>query len=200
MSNKKSNDSRRKLLKSIAAGSGAVVAGKSLPESWSKPVINSVMLPAHASTTDDSGTSGGDTTTTAAPTWYSDTLSFIQTDTQNSLLEDALSVLVQNAHACCSATQGSMCVDTSNAPTFKAQVLVTDGQTSALHTGSGTIGGGPAKLIFSSGCDWFDGVSIAVSTPGENGAGYTVRSGDEIAKGTAPAGQNCPSEPGDCPG
>ncbi len=32
MTDKKSNDSRRKLLKSIAAGSGAVVAGKSLPD------------------------------------------------------------------------------------------------------------------------------------------------------------------------
>ncbi len=51
MTDKKSNDSRRKLLKSIAAGSGAVVAGKSLPESWSKPVIDSVILPVHATTT-----------------------------------------------------------------------------------------------------------------------------------------------------
>ncbi|MCP3908768.1 MAG: hypothetical protein GY712_12215, partial [Oceanicoccus sp.] len=55
MTDKKSPDSRRKLLKSIAAGSGAVVAGKTLPESWSKPVIDSVMLPAHAETTDGSG-------------------------------------------------------------------------------------------------------------------------------------------------
>lgn len=53
MSDKKHGDSRRKLLKSIAAGSGAVVAGKSLPESWSKPIVDSVMLPAHAATTDD---------------------------------------------------------------------------------------------------------------------------------------------------
>jgi len=51
MSNKNSNDSRRKLLKSIAAGTGAAVVGKSLPESWSKPVVDSVMLPAHAATT-----------------------------------------------------------------------------------------------------------------------------------------------------
>jgi hypothetical protein len=51
MTDKKSNDSRRKLLKSIAAGSSAVVAGKALPESWSKPVIDSVMLPVHAATT-----------------------------------------------------------------------------------------------------------------------------------------------------
>ena len=44
------NVNRRKLLKSMAAGSGAVIAGKSLPESWSKPVVDSVMLPAHAQT------------------------------------------------------------------------------------------------------------------------------------------------------
>ncbi len=67
MSKEKTTDSRRKLLKSLAVGSGAVVAGKSLPESWSKPVINSVVLPAHAETTDGSGSSGGDQTT-AAPT------------------------------------------------------------------------------------------------------------------------------------
>jgi hypothetical protein len=45
-----SDQSRRKLLKSIAAGSGAVVVGKSLPESWSRPVVDSVILPAHAQT------------------------------------------------------------------------------------------------------------------------------------------------------
>lgn len=45
-----SDSSRRKLLKSIAAGSGAIVAGKNLPESWSRPVVDSVMLPAHAQT------------------------------------------------------------------------------------------------------------------------------------------------------
>ncbi|MFW2440424.1 MAG: hypothetical protein ACN4GR_13770 [Arenicellales bacterium] len=45
-----SDKSRRKLLKSIAAGSGAVIAGKSLPESWTRPVVDSVMLPAHAQT------------------------------------------------------------------------------------------------------------------------------------------------------
>jgi len=58
MTDKNSTDSRRKLLKSIAAGSGAVIAGKSLPESWSKPIVDTVMLPAHAATTatDDSST------------------------------------------------------------------------------------------------------------------------------------------------
>jgi hypothetical protein len=50
MEDKKSSESRRKLLKSIAAGSGAIVAGKSLPESWNRPVVDSVILPAHAQT------------------------------------------------------------------------------------------------------------------------------------------------------
>ena len=50
MTDKKSSESRRKLLKSIAAGSGVIVAGKSLPESWSRPVVDSVLLPAHAET------------------------------------------------------------------------------------------------------------------------------------------------------
>lgn len=47
---KNSKESRRKLLKSLAAGSGVVIAGKSLPASWSRPVVDSVMLPAHAQT------------------------------------------------------------------------------------------------------------------------------------------------------
>jgi len=45
-----SNENRRKLLKSIAAGSGAIFAGKNLPESWSRPVVDSVLLPSHAQT------------------------------------------------------------------------------------------------------------------------------------------------------
>ena len=52
MSDNKSNNGRRKLLKSIAVGSGVVVGGKSLPESWSKPVIKSLVLPVHATTTE----------------------------------------------------------------------------------------------------------------------------------------------------
>ena len=50
MTDKKSSESRRNLLKSIAAGSGVIVAGKSLPESWSRPVVDSIMLPVHGQT------------------------------------------------------------------------------------------------------------------------------------------------------
>ena len=48
----RSKQSRRNLLKSMAAGSSAVIAGKSLPNDWAKPVVDSVLLPAHAETSD----------------------------------------------------------------------------------------------------------------------------------------------------
>lgn len=48
----RSAQSRRKVLKSIAVGGGAVVTGKSLPNDWSKPVVESVLLPAHAETSE----------------------------------------------------------------------------------------------------------------------------------------------------
>ena len=45
-----SSENLRKLLKSIAAGGGAIVAGKSLPDKWTAPVVDTVLLPAHAQT------------------------------------------------------------------------------------------------------------------------------------------------------
>jgi len=41
---------RRKLLKSVVAGGGAATVGKMLPDQWARPVVNSVMLPSHAQT------------------------------------------------------------------------------------------------------------------------------------------------------
>ncbi|MCP3955487.1 MAG: hypothetical protein GY697_25185 [Desulfobacterales bacterium] len=111
MTDKKSNDSRRKLLKSIAAGSGAVVAGKSLPESWSKPVINSIMLPAHAQLTDGSGNLPGEVTTTPqatttpAPKDYFglglvlDHLTSLDKTEYPDIFADVVSALIPKAHA-----------------------------------------------------------------------------------------------------
>ncbi len=53
MSNKNTkNEQRRKLLKSAAIGGGIVGASGLRPEKWAKPIVNSVILPTHASTTD----------------------------------------------------------------------------------------------------------------------------------------------------
>jgi len=53
---KKSNDvaienlTRRKVVKSLAAGAGALAAYHTLPVNWSTPIIEQVFLPAHAQT------------------------------------------------------------------------------------------------------------------------------------------------------
>ena len=47
------DNSKRKLLKSFAAGSGAIIASQALPEQWAEPVIDTVILPAHAETTEE---------------------------------------------------------------------------------------------------------------------------------------------------
>ena len=71
MSDTNAPEGRRRLLKALAVGGGAVVVGASLPAAWTKPVIESVVLPAHAQA------SGGAALTdedffTAVALWFSD--------------------------------------------------------------------------------------------------------------------------------
>jgi len=43
-----SSTTRRKLIRSMLTGGGALVVGRNLPESWTRPVVDAVVLPAHA--------------------------------------------------------------------------------------------------------------------------------------------------------
>ncbi len=45
-----SKKGRRRLLKTLGAGGGIVLAGKSLPTEWARPVVETVLLPSHAQT------------------------------------------------------------------------------------------------------------------------------------------------------
>jgi hypothetical protein len=54
---------RRALLKSLLAGSAVVSGSKALPEQWSKPLTEGIILPAHAETTSQTGDLGADQTT-----------------------------------------------------------------------------------------------------------------------------------------
>ena len=42
---------RRAALKKLATGTGALGAASALPKTWTKPVVDSIILPAHAATT-----------------------------------------------------------------------------------------------------------------------------------------------------
>jgi hypothetical protein len=66
------NSSRRKALKKIAAG-GAVAGVLALSGKWSKPVVDSIILPAHAQATNGAApppTTPAPTTTRQPPIYY----------------------------------------------------------------------------------------------------------------------------------
>lgn len=44
----KTNRDRRKALKTILAGGGAVATSLSLPKQWTRPIVEAVIVPAHA--------------------------------------------------------------------------------------------------------------------------------------------------------
>ncbi len=49
--NEASSETRRKAMKRVLVGSGVVATSKVVPDSWSQPVIDSVVLPTHAEST-----------------------------------------------------------------------------------------------------------------------------------------------------
>jgi len=93
-----SSESRRNLLKSIAAGTGVVVAGKSLPDMWSRPVVESVLLPAHAQTSQIPLISGVlSTTTFVLSDLGQSNKSFASNNSDKT--SDPFSFLIKEAHA-----------------------------------------------------------------------------------------------------
>jgi len=48
VSDNENSRSRRRLLKALAGAGGVYTAGKVLPETWSRPVVDALTLPAHA--------------------------------------------------------------------------------------------------------------------------------------------------------
>jgi hypothetical protein len=114
--NEMSDQSRRKLLKSIAAGSGAIVAGKNLPEKWTRPVVDSVMLPAHAQTSESAPSTG--------PFAGSNDISITMKNYDSHFAKVADS-LVNTAHAAPETRTLSYCITVNDDNTANVTVLYT---------------------------------------------------------------------------
>ena len=131
MKSKNTSKNRRKLLKSIAAGSGVVVAGKSLPDNWSRPVVDSVMLPAHAQT---SGSYSGSATVQG-------TIGMLESD---SLIAQAVDSMVPEAAAFLGTYKASWCIipvsDTQADVTFLVHGDLGTPPFAYLDTGTATVG------------------------------------------------------------
>ena len=107
--NNKNPNTRRKLL--IGLGS-TVVGASQLPKSWSKPIVNSVILPTHAQTTetDTSPTPTPPPPPPPLPTSFSGTINLpgIAKNDQNNNL---FAILVPKAYAGeIGPTSGEMCI------------------------------------------------------------------------------------------
>lgn len=106
-------EKRRKALKNILAGSGTVITAAAMQDKWAKPVIESVVLPAHAQT---SGLNGSFTATT-----------------NPSNETDLLEILVPSANAVNGCTF-LLCINVNGG---SASVQVNDNGT--ISTGSGAL-------------------------------------------------------------
>ena len=105
-------EKRRKALKSILAGSGTVITAAAMQDKWTKPVIESVVLPAHAQASEVNGSF----TATTNP----------QNET------DLLEILVPSANA--NGCTFQLCINVSGG---SASVQVNDNET--ISTGSGAL-------------------------------------------------------------
>jgi hypothetical protein len=102
---------RRRVLRTLALGSGVISTAKNLPDTWSRPVINSVVLPAHAQTSSMAYSATG----------------VVQ-------LDSPLDMLVPRALA--NSLPKNICINVSNG---QASVQVQYGDPGPVYTGSGSL-------------------------------------------------------------
>ena len=186
-------NSRRKILLGLSGMIGATQLSQ-----WSKPVIKSVVLPAHAETTVPVNTASQ---SAALPSHFRNDIQLIPAEQDIAILgtNDLLSLFVPEAHA---GRAPRIIADLSiNSPVgtaFTAKMLVQVGDgTSVFRTASGTVNGGPTPLVDSS-CGFPDG-SIEVTSISGAGAAYSLIVGGGNSAGTLPAGTGEPSGPVVCP-
>lgn len=191
----KNSKTRRKLLFALTSG---IVGASQLPKSWTKPVVNAVLLPAHAQTTD---TDAGPTPTPppALPTAFSGPIDFpgSNADSKNPA-NKLLSLFVSEAHAGLQpANSGQMCItiDSPGGSNFITSILLANvNGLTTVYEGNGSVSGGPSALNPSSGCtDIFGTPTIEVTNVTATGAEYTIAAGFvTTVSGTLPKGTGCP--------
>lgn len=172
---------RRQLLKALAGAGGVFAAGKSLPEKWMRPVVDAVLLPAHAQATGLNQTYYGTVQPNApGPAPAGKLLDF----------------LISPANAGFSKVDGAqaiICIQV-NGNSFTAQALlgfydVSTGFDCQLLNGGGTVGGAAANLGTISG---FSNVMLqitaATATNVSFNLSFTVNAVLYVATGTINAG------------
>ncbi len=188
---------RRKLL--IAMG---VVGSSQLPAAWSKPIVDAIVLPAHAELSQASQSSN---TETSAPTEFVGSIDLGVT-LNASPIQNILSTVISEANAgnAISST-ATICINSSAAPQFSAIIeLYFIGYDRPFYfTGQGEVGGisAPMELTGGLACPIDAGlIELEVASTGTSGAAYTLIINGAGRPGTATAGVSCTLVPVGCIG
>ncbi len=195
---------RRKVILGLTGG----IAGVSqLPSRWTKPVVDSVILPAHAQT---SVTTTPAPTTTAAPgvttTTTTTTMAPLPTNFRGNVgtgfsdngFDKIISAFISDAHAGGFPGMGDCCVNSPDGMGFDLKLLVGNNGFFGFYETSGTVGGGAQMVTDSNGC--FP-TTLSIGVSGITAAGAAVEINGAMSN--VPEGMGCPSNPGpsdDCQG
>lgn len=135
----KNNKGRRKAVKSIAAGAGIVAAAGSV-DKWGKPIINSVMVPAHAQMSNNNMNAIG--IFSVANTMVSSTVEDMSSEliADESISEELLEFFMPSA----SANGGGFCgvncsIDVEATFTETIAYFCLNGPTTGFHQNNATV-------------------------------------------------------------
>ncbi len=188
------SNARRKVLAGLGGG---LFGATQMPKSWTKPVVDSVLLPVHAATT----TTDSEAQQTGPN--FSGSFNLVQTtkNDSNSFMQDVLSVVVEDAHAGLILTEGKMCIlvtpPAEAGQSYTVKALLGNGIHGGVYTGTGTIGGGSITLTFANGCDNSFVNTVEVSSVSSEGISYSLITPTTKAEGILPSSGNeidCPDD------
>ncbi len=205
----KKTTNRRKLLIGLTGG---IASASQLPGKWTKPVVDAVMLPAHAQTSATTAaptTTAGPGTTTPAPapppptttaaptTTMAPPTSFrgpVGTGLADSGFEKIISAFVSEAYAGTIPSSGDCCVNSPDGMSFDLKLLINEGQGFAgFYETSGTVGGGSSMVNDTNNC--FTPFNIGVDSITASGATVNIN-GQSTTIGE---GSGCPTNvPTEC--
>ncbi len=136
------SDNRRKILIGMA-----IAGATQLPNTWQKPIVDAVILPSHAKTSDDtdSGAPGNPVITE-----FSGNLPYTPNslNVQNASKTEILSLLIPPAYAGGILVNGQadICITVENAQTYTAKIQLLAGRNMASFEAAGDVGGQPVII------------------------------------------------------
>lgn len=101
--NQSSSQARRRLLKALGTGGGILAAGAAAPDKWGKPVVDAVLLPAHAVTSEQTEPSPSLNDFVRCCFTYSPMMNTLK-EASAQLLSDGITVMASLAGTPCSIT------------------------------------------------------------------------------------------------